>query len=301
MIPAGHARARRPKLLPQSPDAVYLDVRTEPEFSRWSSARARTTCPSSSSTPPSRPVSAMPISRESCRRPSPRDTELLVGCQSGVRSQHAAEILRSLGYRDVVERRRRLRRLAGRARLARLGPAGRERRPTGRSYADLNKRPELMAIRITRVYTRTGDRGETALVGGRRVPKTRRASSPTARSTSSTPSSASCARSAPKESSPARGATDRDPASGCRTSSSTSAASSPRPPDAEYEGMWRASEGRSPRALERTIDECQKSLEPLKSFILPGGGALGAFLHQARTVCRRAEIEILALVARRSR
>src|SRR4029450_1099459 len=28
-----------------------------------------------------------------------------------------------------------------------------------------------MAIRITRVYTRTGDRGETALVGGRRVPK----------------------------------------------------------------------------------------------------------------------------------
>src|SRR5262245_21129037 len=32
-------------------------------------------------------------------------------------------------------------------------------------------RSDAMAVRITRVYTRTGDRGETALVGGRRVPK----------------------------------------------------------------------------------------------------------------------------------
>jgi cob(I)alamin adenosyltransferase len=66
------------------------------------------------------------------------------------------------------------------------------------------------------------------------------------------------------------------------------------PPDAEYEGMWRASEVEV-RELERTMDECQKSLGILKSFVLPGGGVLGAFLHQARTVCRRAEIEILEL------
>ena len=47
--------------------------------------------------------------------------------------------------------------------------------------------------------------------------------------------------------------------------------------------------------LEKLIDRCQKDLEPLKSFVLPGGGRVGAFLHQARTVCRRAEREILRL------
>jgi len=48
-------------------------------------------------------------------------------------------------------------------------------------------------------------------------------------------------------------------------------------------------------ALERQIDECQKDLQPLKSFVLPGGGRVGGFLHQGRTVCRRAERRILAL------
>jgi cob(I)alamin adenosyltransferase len=150
-----------------------------------------------------------------------------------------------------------------------------------------------MAIRITKVYTRTGDRGETALVGGRRVPK----DSPrivaygvidelnsilgVVRALAAKEPSAAAAR--------LIGLLQRlqnelfDLGSELAT-----------PPDAEYEGMWRVSEAEV-RALERTMDECQKSLEILKSFVLPGGGVLGAFLHQARTVCRRAEIEILEL------
>src|SRR6266567_3042989 len=41
--------------------------------------------------------------------------------------------------------------------------------------------------------------------------------------------------------------------------------------------------------LERQIDRLNDELAPLKSFILPGGSAAAAYLHLARTVCRRAE------------
>jgi cob(I)alamin adenosyltransferase len=47
--------------------------------------------------------------------------------------------------------------------------------------------------------------------------------------------------------------------------------------------------------LERAIDDGEAELEPLKSFILPGGTPKAAALHVARTVCRRAERRVIAL------
>jgi len=47
--------------------------------------------------------------------------------------------------------------------------------------------------------------------------------------------------------------------------------------------------------LEKAIDERDARLPALQAFILPGGSRLGAFLHLARTVCRRAERTVVAL------
>jgi cob(I)alamin adenosyltransferase len=47
--------------------------------------------------------------------------------------------------------------------------------------------------------------------------------------------------------------------------------------------------------LERELDVHNEPLAPLRSFVLPGGGPVGAACHLARTVCRRAEREIVAL------
>ena len=48
--------------------------------------------------------------------------------------------------------------------------------------------------------------------------------------------------------------------------------------------------------LEHWIDAAVERLQPLTSFILPGGSPAAAHLHVARTVCRRAEIEVLRLM-----
>jgi len=52
--------------------------------------------------------------------------------------------------------------------------------------------------------------------------------------------------------------------------------------------------------LEELIDGWEQSLAPLKTFILPGGTAAAAQLHWARTVCRRAERFVVELAERES-
>jgi cob(I)alamin adenosyltransferase len=47
--------------------------------------------------------------------------------------------------------------------------------------------------------------------------------------------------------------------------------------------------------LERWIDEASAEVPPLKNFVLPGGGELGARLHIARTACRGAERAVVTL------
>lgn len=47
--------------------------------------------------------------------------------------------------------------------------------------------------------------------------------------------------------------------------------------------------------LELEIDEMNSNLEPLNSFILPGGCRSATFLHMARTICRRAERSVVSL------
>jgi cob(I)alamin adenosyltransferase len=152
-----------------------------------------------------------------------------------------------------------------------------------------------MAIRITKVYTRTGDKGLTKLVGGKKVAKdeARIEAYGTIDELNSVLGLARVFNDESKERSAAAQRLDEifrrlqnelfDLGSELAT-----------PPDFSYEGMYRVGEGEV-KALEQLIDECQKDLAPLNSFILPGGGKVGGFLHQARTVCRRAEREVLRL------
>jgi cob(I)alamin adenosyltransferase len=60
----------------------------------------------------------------------------------------------------------------------------------------------------------------------------------------------------------------------------------------EHQLKWNA--GTHVADMERAIDHLEKSLKPLRNFILPGGSTQAAHLHFARTVCRRTEREIVS-------
>jgi len=66
-------------------------------------------------------------------------------------------------------------------------------------------------------------------------------------------------------------------------------------PDAERHGC-RFITAEHVKWLEKTIDELDEGLQPLVHFILPGGTHAAALAHLARTVCRRAERRLVALV-----
>ena len=148
-------------------------------------------------------------------------------------------------------------------------------------------------MRITRVYTRTGDQGLTRLVGGEQVRKdhVRIEGYGTVDElnailglirTFNQRSGADAAAVARLDEMLARVQNDLfDVGADLAT-----------PPDARWEGMRRVGDPEVTR-LEGWIDVLNDDLPPLREFILPGGGPVGAFFHQGRTVCRRAERAVL--------
>jgi cob(I)alamin adenosyltransferase len=152
-----------------------------------------------------------------------------------------------------------------------------------------------MTISITRVYTRTGDRGETGLVGGMRVPKDSLRIE--AYGTMDELNAIVGLVRTFNEERLADGEHHRwldDVLRKIQNQLFDLGSELATPPGAEYEGMFHFTEAEV-RGLEELMDHCQKDLEPLKSFTLPGGGRINAFMHQARTVCRRFEREVLRL------
>lgn len=151
-------------------------------------------------------------------------------------------------------------------------------------------------MRITKVYTRTGDKGTTRLVGGQVVPKDhpRIAAYGT---TDELNAIIGIIRVTNRQSGAASEAVARiDQMLHTIQNDLFNVGSdlATRPED-RWEGMYRVGDTDVKR-LEDWIDALNDDVGPLREFILPGGGPVGAFFHQARTVCRRAERELVALL-----
>lgn len=142
--------------------------------------------------------------------------------------------------------------------------------------------------RITRVYTRTGDDGTTALTGGVRVGKDafRVELYGTVDELNATIGLALAAGLASELAQPLAGVQNELFHLGAELSVPGGEAGSVPGPRLGVEQV---------EALETLMDRLSESLEPLENFVLPGGCPGAAALHVGRTVCRRAERLAVAL------
>lgn len=144
-------------------------------------------------------------------------------------------------------------------------------------------------VRLTRIYTRGGDAGETSLGDGARVPKssTRVAAFGTVDEANAAVGVARLHATGEADAMLGRIQNDLfDLGADLCT---------PEEENPKYPPL-RISD-RQVERLEREIDEMNEKLAPLNSFILPGGSPAAAYLHVARTVSRRAERLIVELAA----
>ena len=140
---------------------------------------------------------------------------------------------------------------------------------------------------MARIYTRTGDKGETGLVGGARISKDSLRVEAYGNVDELNSVLGMARRSIDdKELDNLLAEIQND----LFVVGSDLASSE----DARQRGIPRISNEKIV-AMEKTIDKFEAELSPLKAFILPGGGISGSLLHNARTVCRRAERSIVAL------
>jgi cob(I)alamin adenosyltransferase len=145
-------------------------------------------------------------------------------------------------------------------------------------------------VRLTKIYTRGGDKGETSLGDGERVPKhdLRVAAYGTVDEANATVGLARLHTTGGADAMLARIQNDLfDLGADLCTPESDS----PKYPP------LRVAQAQIDR-LEREIDAMNAALKPLDSFILPGGSPAAAYLHLARTVARRAERLITDLATR---
>jgi len=145
---------------------------------------------------------------------------------------------------------------------------------------------------LSKIYTRTGDRGQTALADGARVSKSsaRVWAYGTVDETNATVGIARLHASGELDTALARISNDLfDVGGDLAAPAREDEGRRPHPP-------IRVIEAQVDR-LEHEIDAMNTHLVPLRNFILPGGSVLAAHLHLCRTVCRRAERLAVSLAA----